>query len=120
MQSLIDSEIITVNKGAKEAAWLEKVIEDLGERGSDPYIPTLYCDNLRGINLIKDTKFYNKVKHIEIRYFFIWNNIVQRDRLRVQAIESKEQVADALIKQLPIDSHWKFARIIGINNPIAD
>ena len=34
----MDSEIITMNKGAKEAAWLEKVIENLGERGSDPYI----------------------------------------------------------------------------------
>jgi len=116
----MDSEIITANEGAKEAVWLEKVIEDLGERGSDPYIPTLYCDNLRGINLIKDTKFHNKAKHIEIRYFFIRNDMVQRDRLRVQAIESKEQVADALTKQLPIDSHWKFARIMGINNPIAD
>jgi hypothetical protein len=79
----MDLEIITANKGAKEAAWLEKVIEDLGERGSDPYIPTLYYNNLGGINLIKDTKFYNKAKHIEIRYFFIWNDIVQRDRLRV-------------------------------------
>ena len=76
MQSLMDSEIIIANKGAKEAIWLEKVIEDLGKRGSDPYIPTLYCDNLRGINLIKDIKFYNKAKHIEIHYFFIWNDIV--------------------------------------------
>ena len=72
----MDSEIITANEGAKEAVWLEKVIEDLGERGSDPYIPTLYCDNLGGIDLMKDIKFYNKAKHIEIRYFFIWNDIV--------------------------------------------
>jgi hypothetical protein len=72
----MDLEIIVVNKGAKEAAWLEKVIEDLGKRGSNPYIPTLYCDNLRGINLIKDMKFYNKAKHIEIYYFFIWNDMV--------------------------------------------
>ena len=69
-------EIIAANKGAKEATWLEKVIEDLGERGSDPYIPTLYYDNLRGIDLIKDMKFYNKAKHIKIRYFFIRNNMV--------------------------------------------
>ena len=121
-QSLMDLEIIIANKGAKKAAWLEKVIDDLGERerGSDPYIPTLYCDNLGGIDLMKDTKFHNKAKHIEIRYFFIRNDMVQRDRLRVQAIESKEQVADALIKQLSIDSYWKFARIMGINNPITD
>jgi hypothetical protein len=74
----MDLEIIAANKGAKEAAWLEKVIDDLGkrERGSNPYIPTLYYDNLGGIDLIKDTKFYNKAKHIEIRYFFIRNDMV--------------------------------------------
>ena len=81
----MDLEIIAANKGAKEATWLEKVIEDLGkrQRGSDPYILTLYYNNLRGIDLIKDMKFYNKAKHIKICYFFIWNDIVQRDRLRV-------------------------------------
>jgi len=69
----MDLKIIAANKGAKEATWLEKVIEDLGkrQRGSDPYILTLYYNNLRGIDLIKNTKFYNKAKHIEIRYFFI-------------------------------------------------
>jgi hypothetical protein len=72
----MDLEIIIANEGAKEAAWLEKVIEDLSERGSDSYIPTLYYNNLGGIDLIKDMKFYNKVKYIEIRYFFIWNNMV--------------------------------------------
>jgi hypothetical protein len=72
-----------VYKGAKETVWLKKIIEDLGERGSNPYIPTLYYNNLRGINLIKDIKFYNKAKYIKIRYFFIQNNIVQRNRLRV-------------------------------------
>jgi len=72
----MDLEIIIVNKGAKEAAWLEKVIKDLSKRGSDLYIPTLYYDNLRGIDLIKNTKFYNKAKYIEIHYFFIRNDIV--------------------------------------------
>ena len=69
----MDLEIIIANKGAKEAAWLEKVTNDLGERerGSDLYIPTLYYNNLGGINLIKDIKFYNKAKYIEIHYFFI-------------------------------------------------
>ena len=72
----MDLEIIIVNKVVKKAVWLKKVIENLSERGSNPYIPTLYYNNLKGINLIKNTKFYNKAKHIKIHYFFIWNNIV--------------------------------------------
>ena len=67
----MDLKIIIANKGAKEAIQLEKIIEDLSERGSNLYIPTLYYNNLRGINLIKDIKFYNKIKYIKIYYFFI-------------------------------------------------
>jgi hypothetical protein len=39
---------MAVNKGAREAAWLEKVIIDISKRDledEDPYVPTLYCDN---------------------------------------------------------------------------
>jgi len=43
-------------------------------------------------------KFYAKAKHIEIRYFYIRNDIVQRNRLQIQLIPSKEQVTDILTK----------------------
>jgi hypothetical protein len=42
----MDAEIIIGHEGAKEAVWMEKVTNNLGERGLEPYIPTLYCDNL--------------------------------------------------------------------------
>ena len=67
----MDAEVITGHKGAKEAAWIEKVTNDLGERGLEPYIPTLYYNNLRATQLIKDIKFYARAKHIKIRYFYI-------------------------------------------------
>jgi hypothetical protein len=103
--SSIDAEVIAGHKGAKEAAWIEKVINDLGKQGLEPYIPTLYCDNLGATQLIKDTKFYTRAKHIEIRYFYIRNNIVQRNRLRIEQIPLKDQVADILTKQLPTKKH---------------
>ena len=76
----MDIEIITGHKGAKEAAWMEKVTNDLGERGSEPYIPTLYYNSVAATQLIKDTKFYTRAKHIEIRYFYIRNDIVQKNK----------------------------------------
>jgi hypothetical protein len=69
--SSMDIEVIIGHEGAKEAAWIEKVTNDLGERGLELYIPTLYYDNLRATQLMKDTKFYARAKHIEIRYFYI-------------------------------------------------
>ena len=44
--SSMDTEVIIGHKGAKEAAWMEKVTNNLGKRGLEPYIPTLYYDNL--------------------------------------------------------------------------
>jgi hypothetical protein len=95
---LIDVEIITGHEGVKEAAWIEKVTNDFSKRGSKPYVPTLYCDSVAAMQLMKDMKFYAKAKHIEIRYFYIRNDIVQRNRLQIQLIPSKEQVTDILTK----------------------
>jgi hypothetical protein len=39
---------MAVNKGAREATWLEKVIIDISKRdleNEDPYVPTLYYNN---------------------------------------------------------------------------
>jgi hypothetical protein len=45
----MDIEVIIGYKGAKEAAWIEKVINNLSKRGLKPYILTLYYNNLRAI-----------------------------------------------------------------------
>ena len=55
---------------------MEKVTNNLGERGLEPYILTLYYDNLEATQLIKDIKFYARAKYIKIHYFYIRNNIV--------------------------------------------
>ena len=45
--SLIDIEVIIGHEGAKEAAWIEKVTNNLGKRGLELYILTLYYNNLK-------------------------------------------------------------------------
>jgi hypothetical protein len=114
----MDAEIIIRHEGVKEAAWIEKVTNDLSERGQELYIPTLYCDSVAATQLMKDTKFHARAKHIEIRYFYIRNDMVQRNRLQIQLIPSKEQVADILTKQLPYEGHWRHAQAMGLNKPL--
>ena len=78
-------------------------------------MPILRCDNLGGIDLIKDTKHYNKAKHIKIRYLYIRNDIVQRNKLQVEHIPSIKQLADILTKQLPINGYRKYYKSIGLD-----
>ena len=72
----MDIEIIIRHEGVKEATWIKKVTNDLSERGLELYIPIFYCDSVAATQLMKDMKFYIKVKYIEIRYFYIRNDIV--------------------------------------------
>jgi len=75
----------------------------------------LRYDNLGKIDLIKDTKHYNKAKHIKIRYLYIRNDIVQRNKLQVEHIPSIKQLADILTKQLPINGYRKYYKSIGLD-----
>src|SRR5450432_2100430 len=111
-QSSIEAEIIAANEGAKEVAWLEKITLDLNEK---PQMPILRCDNLGGTDLMKDTKHHNKAKHIEIRYLYIRNDMVQRNRLRIEHILGIEQPADILTKQLPIDRYRTHCITMGLD-----
>ena len=82
----MEAELISANEAMKEAAWLEKVAMDLGESSpggskDESRIPILYCDNQATTQLTADTKFHNKAKHIKIRYMFIRNDMVARNRL---------------------------------------
>jgi hypothetical protein len=67
---------------------------------------------------MKDIKFHTRAKHIEIRYFYIRNDIVYRKRLYIEHIPSKDQVADILIKQLLYEGHWRHTQAIGLNKPL--
>ena len=69
---------------------MEKLTKDLNERDVELYIPTLYCNNLGGVDLMKDTKFHNKAKHIEIQYMFLRTDIVERNQLKVIHILGKD------------------------------
>ena len=75
----MEAEIMAASEGARLAVWLEKLTRDLGERDDDddnPFIPTLYCDNKGTVDLLYDTKHYQKAKHIETRYLFVRNDMV--------------------------------------------
>ena len=97
---------------AKEAAWLKKLLLDLNESNDAPL--TLFYDNQGAIDLIHDHKFHSKAKHIDIRCNFIRNDMIEAGRLKVVHILGKEQPADMLTKQLPVDQFRAMLRMFGV------
>ncbi len=140
-QSSMEAELIAANEGAKEAVWMEKLAQDLGERKCfeaihesnesygpetritdrnlsilppDAWKPTLYCDNNAVLELVKAEKFHGKAKHIEIKYFYIRNDLIRTNRLQVARIDTENQPADLLTKQLPLPAVTRHLETIGM------
>ena len=81
---------------------MEKLVKDLGQSES-VNTPVLYIDNTIAEELSKTWKSHSKAKYIEIREMFLYNDMVLRNRLIIEHILSKDNIADTLTKQLPRD-----------------
>jgi hypothetical protein len=93
-------------------AWLETLwLEVIGSQQT----LILYVDNQSAIDIIHNTKHHFKAKHINIRYFYIRNDIVKPGRLEVRHIPRENQIADILTKQLPYDKFQRLRNDIGIS-----
>ncbi|KAI0999902.1 hypothetical protein K3495_g8296 [Podosphaera aphanis] len=92
----MEAEIMAASEGAKELAWMEKT------------------DNEAAMELSKTTKFHNKAKHIEIKYLFVRNDMMQRNRISVKHVAGNDQIADVLTKQLPKEKFQKLISGFGL------
>ena len=95
--STMEAEYIAASEAAKEAFWYKKFVAELGVMPSDA-IP-IYCDNNGAIALAKEPRSHQKSKHIE-RRFHIIRDYLDKKYVEVQRVDSTENVADPLTKQL--------------------
>jgi hypothetical protein len=107
----MESELITASEVSKELAWLEKLWEEVV---GTPQKPILYCDNQPTVDIIHNPKHYSKAKHIDIRYFYVRNDMVKAGRLQVEHIPRENQLADIMTKQLPYDRYQRLRSRIGL------
>jgi hypothetical protein len=110
--SSMEAEFIAASEAAKEAAWLEKLNTELDDKVTEP--PTLRSDNTGAVTLIHDPKFHARSKHIDTRYMFIRNDLVAQNRLKVEHIPGRDQPADILTKQLPVDAMQRHMQTLGM------
>ena len=76
--------------------------------------PILRMDNTPVEELLKTWKSHSKAKHIEIRYMYLRNDMVLRNRLIVVHTPSKDNIADSLTKQLLRDAFEKYIQGFGM------
>ena len=92
--SSMKAEYITVTKAVKEAIQLKSLVKDLGLHQG---VTTLFCDSQSAIHLTKHQMYYERTKHIDVRYHFIREIKV----IKIKKIGNADNLADMMTKFVP-------------------
>ncbi|GJW03588.1 hypothetical protein Tco_1562444 [Tanacetum coccineum] len=92
--STTEAEYVSIEKACQQALWMKQALIDYGVRLDD--IPIM-CDNKGAINLSKKPVKNSRTKHIEIRHYFLRDN-VQKGNISIEKVSSEDNIADVLIK----------------------
>ena len=85
--STAEAEYVAACSVSCEAVWLRKLLYDLFDLQLDA--TCIYCDNQSCVKLSENLIFYDKSKHIEIKYHCI-KDMVQRGAVKLQYVAMEE------------------------------
>ncbi|PHT51605.1 Retrovirus-related Pol polyprotein from transposon TNT 1-94 [Capsicum baccatum] len=88
------AEYIAATKAGKEMIWLKNFLRDLG---LDQMEYVVYCDSQSAIDLIKNSMYHARTKHIDVRYHWIREQI-ENESFHIKKIHTSENPADMLTK----------------------
>ena len=73
-------------------------MEDIQIKYDEP-IP-IFCDRTIAINISKNPVMHSKTKHIPIKFHFLREHVTEKN-IRLEYVETKEQIVDIFTKPLP-------------------
>ena len=73
----------------------------------------IFCDNTSAINISKNLVMHTKTKHIAIKYHFL-RELVQDKEVRLEYVNTKEQIVDIFTKPLPKDAFLYLRGKLGV------
>jgi hypothetical protein len=87
--STTEAEYIAATACYTQVLWMKQTLTDIQVEYDEP-IP-IYFDNTSAINISKNSVMHSKMKHIPIKYHFLWEQVVEKN-IRVEYVGTKEQV----------------------------
>ena len=74
--STAETKYIAVETCCTQVLWMKQILIDIQVEYDDP-IP-IYCDNTSTINISMNPVMHSKMKHIPIKYHFIWEQVAEK------------------------------------------
>jgi hypothetical protein len=94
---------------AQEAIWLNRLLEEMGFKSKKPI--TLYEDNKAAILFSDHPGDHRRSKHNDTRKYFL-RDAVTNGEIKLEYINTTEQLSDGLTKALTPDHHLQSLKSI--------
>ncbi|XP_045507484.1 secreted RxLR effector protein 161-like [Colias croceus] len=111
--STTEAEFMAACVATKELMWLKQLFCDLGEYKQSSVC--LNIDNQSAINVIKNSEFHKRCKHIDIKYNFVKEKYNEKI-ISLKYVSTDHQFADIFTKALPRDRFKLLRCNIGMSN----
>jgi hypothetical protein len=109
--SLTESEYIVLTYAAKKAAWLRRLLRQVGYTGHNVLPLQLYIDNLSAYNMVRKDGLHERTKHIN-NYYKYTEHKYKNGHILLDHMPGIDMPADGLTKSLNKLQHAKFVRLI--------
>ena len=102
-------------QASKEAIWIARLLKELDIYGGLPGLPVLiHADNQGAIALSKDPKFHSRIKHIDVQWHFVRDQ-VRSGMIRLSYLPTDLMLADGLTKPLAKVKFNAFVNMMGLS-----
>eukprot|EP00253_Pinus_taeda_P021958 PITA_21958 len=91
--------------------WMMQTLEDFQITCTEPI--SILCDNTSAISISKNPVMHSKTRHIPIKYHFLREQVLGQ-KVKLEYVPSKEQVADIFTKPFPRETFEYFRQKLGV------
>jgi hypothetical protein len=114
--SSCEIEYMTLSKTAKKAIWIREFLRELEFRSrNDDQLVLIFADNKSAIDLIINSLYHKRTKHIEMRWHWI-RKMMNRKKITLRYLSISEMIADGLIKSLSVFAFSKFRIMLNLSS----
>ncbi len=112
--SLCKIEYMILSKTTKEVIWIDRFLHELSFWSSINQSVYLYVDNKRVIDLITNSLFHKRIKHIEIKWHWI-RKMIEKEKNFIYYLLIKKMLVDDLIELFSTSAFANFKKMLHLS-----
>eukprot|EP00253_Pinus_taeda_P003957 PITA_03957 len=109
--STAEAEYVAAASCCTQLLWMMQTLQDFQITCTPPI--SILCDNTSSISISNNPVMHSKTKHIPIKYHFLREQVLEQ-KVKLEYVPSKEQVANILTKPLPRETFEYLRQKLGV------